>query len=149
MRRWVGPLLLVLVLGTALFLGARDGDGPPTAAQRTAAIAERVRCPTCGGLSVADSDAAASEEIRREIRRRVDAGESDEEIVAFLVDRFGRDILLTPPRSGVGAVVWALPVAAVAAAALGLAVAFRRWRPRGPVEVSAEDRALVERALRR
>lgn len=44
------------------------------------------------------------------------------------------------------ALVWALPVVAVAGAVGGLAVAFRRWRPRGR-RVSAEDRALVERAL--
>ncbi len=149
MRRWAGWLLLFPVLGVALFLGARDDGGTPTPGERVGRIARQVRCPTCEGLSVAESEAAASVAIRQEIRRRVDAGESDAEIREFLVSRYGRDILLTPPRTGVAALVWALPVAAVVVAAAGLAVAFRRWRPQRRAEVSPEDRALVEQALRR
>lgn len=82
------------------------------------------------GVSAAESEAPASLAIRQEIRRRVDAGETD----ADLVSRYGRDIVLTPPATGIGALVWALPVVAVAAAVAGLAVSFRRRR--GP---AAED----------
>ena len=51
--------------------------------------------------------------------------------------------------AGVASLVWALPVVAVVVALFGLGVAFRRWRSRPGVDVSAEDRALVERELQR
>ena len=149
-RRWLAYLLLVPVLGMALFVGARSGDtGPPTPAQRTSGIAAQVRCPTCEGLSAAESDAPASVAIREEIRRRVDAGQSDQEVRAFLVGRYGRDILLTPEGSGVAGLVWALPVAGLVLAAGGLVVTFRRRSAEPRRTATAEDRRLVEQALGR
>ena len=138
-------LALGVVLVAALAVGARDG-GPPTDAERVQRITEGIRCPTCRSQSVADSDAPAAKAIREETLRRVQEGQTDEQIRAYLVGRYQEDILLDPPRKGIGAVVWVLPVLALAAAVGGLALAFRRWRPkRRPV--TDEDRALVERAL--
>lgn len=144
--RWVWAVM-ALVLAGALFVGAQQGGGPRTEGQRVHAIASEVRCPTCRNQSAADSDAAAAKAVRDEIRRRVRSGQSDEEIVGFLVSRYGRDILLKPESSGVAGLVWALPVAAVVAALAGLIFTFRRWRARPGVPLSEEDRALVEREL--
>ena len=63
-----------------------------------------------------------------EIRSHVEAGQTDEEIRAYLASRYGDDILLRPEGSGVGGLVWALPVAALVAGLAGLVLAFRRWR---------------------
>jgi cytochrome c-type biogenesis protein CcmH len=142
-------LLMAAVLVVALVIGAQGRSGPMTEAQRVKHIASEIRCPTCRNQSAAESDAAAAKAVRDEIDRRVRAGQSDGEIVAFMVSRYGSDILLKPPSSGVASLVWALPVVAVVVALAGLAVAFRRWRARPNVEVSAEDRALVERELER
>ncbi len=147
-RSWLPYLVLAPVLVVALVVGAGRGDGPVSAQERVDRIAEEVRCPTCESQSVADSRAPASEAIRQEIRRRVDAGESDGAIRLFLVGRYGKDILLEPESTGVAALVWALPVVAVVCALAGLAYAFwRRGRRRG-ARVSAEDRALVDEARR-
>ena len=129
-RRWAPSALLGAVVVVALAFGVRDRDSK-TEAQRVQAIAESVACPACSGQSVASSDAPAAANLRNDIERRVAAGESDDEIRAAYAERFGDEILLNPPRSGAGAVVWVLPVVAVAAAGAGLVVAFRRWRP-GP-----------------
>lgn len=146
-KRWAPWALLVVLLVGALAIGSRDG-GSPTVAQRVHRIAKEVRCPTCEGLSVAESDAAASRAIRDDIAQRVRDGETDGQVRAFLVSRYGPTILLTPSGSGIGIVVWALPVAALVCAVGGLAVAFRRWRRRPDVSVTDEDRVLVERARR-
>jgi cytochrome c-type biogenesis protein CcmH len=142
-------LVMGAVLVTALVLGSRGSSAPPTENQRVHRIALQVRCPTCRELSAAESDAAASKAVRTEIRRRVRAGEGDGHIIAFLVSRYGDDILLKPKSTGVASLVWVLPVAALICALAGLGVAFRRWRARPGVAVSAEDRALVERELER
>ena len=142
-------LVIVLVLAVALAIGAQGRSGPMTQAQRVKHIASEIRCPTCRNQSAAESDAAAAKAVRDEIDRRVRAGESDGEIVAFMVSRYGSDILLKPQGSGVASLVWVLPVVAVVVALAGLAVAFRRWRAHPGVEVSAEDRELVQRELER
>jgi cytochrome c-type biogenesis protein CcmH len=139
-------LLAVVVIG-ALALGAQGDGSPPTDAERAHRIATGIRCPTCRSQSMADSDAPAAKAGRDEVLRRVKEGQSDAEIRAYFVDRYTEAILLAPPRRGVSALVWVLPVVAVAAAAAGLALAFRRWQPRHR-RASDEDRALVEEALR-
>lgn len=142
-------LVLAVLLGAALWAGARDGGGPPTPAGRATALAGKVRCPTCAGLSAAESDSPAAAAIRSEIRRQVEAGRPDAEVLGWFVGRYGPDILLTPEASGLGAVVWALPVIVLVLALAGLGLAFRRSRSRSPAVPSAEDRDLVARALGR
>ncbi len=132
--------------------GRRGAAPPPTAAQRANAIDALVRCPSCDGISVADSSASTAVAIRHAVTARVRAGQSDGQIDAFLVSRYGPGILLRPPVRGWTAWVWALPPVALLAA--GGACGLVRCCGAGagtsgaaPVSVSAEDRALVERAL--
>jgi cytochrome c-type biogenesis protein CcmH len=139
-----------LVLVGALALGAHGKSGPPTEDQRVHRIASVIRCPTCRGLSAAQSDAPAAESIRDEIRRRVQDGETDGQIKDYLVSRYSDDILLDPRANGVGLLVWALPVLGGVAAIGGLVLVLRRNRIRpGRRRVSAADQALVEEALHR
>lgn len=127
MRRWLPWAVMGVLLAGALAVGAQGSTDGRTVDGRVRRIAAEVRCPTCEGLSVAESDAPASRTMRDEIRRRIEAGESDGAVRAYLVSRFGKDILLKPEASGVSAVVWVLPVAGLVCALAGLAVAFRRW----------------------
>ena len=94
----------------------------------------------------ADSEAPSAKAIRAEIERRLEAGESEQLIRDYLVGRFGEEIVLTPSSSGVTGLVWIIPVVAVALAAAGLALAFRRWRRRPSVSASDEDRRRVAEA---
>ena len=128
MRRWLPWLALAAVLAVALAVGAGRHGGQATPAQRAHRIAGELRCPTCRSLSAAESDAKAAKAVRDEIARRVRAGESDSEIRAYFVSRYGRDILLEPEGTGVAAIVWVLPVAAVVCGIAGLALYFRRRR---------------------
>ena len=145
-RRWAPWLGLAVVVAASLAVGTAGTGGPPTAAERKAHLASELRCPTCRGQSVRDSDAPAAAAIRAEIGRRVDEGQSDEEILAYVDGKFPESLRLTPPASGLGALVWALPVVALVAAVAGLAVAFRRWQADPLPAPTDDDRALVERA---
>ncbi len=142
-------MLLAVVLAGALALGSRSDSGPLTEDQRVERVTSVVRCPTCQGLSVAQSDAPAARAIDDEVRRRVQAGESDGEIKGYLVSRYGQDVILQPETEGVGLLVWALPVLAGAAAVAGLFLVLRGRRVRPGRNVSAADQALVREALRR
>lgn len=146
MRKWLPWLTMAILVVGSLAIGAQGDGGARTVEGRVRAIAGEVRCPTCEGLSAEESEAATARAIRDEIRRRVEAGESDGEIRAYLVSRFGKDILLRPEATGVTGLVWVLPVVAAVCALGGLAFAFRRWRAAPAVAVTDEDRRLVEQA---
>ncbi len=140
---------LVVVLLGALWIGVAGDRAPTTESGRVKEIAAEIRCPTCAGLSAAESDAAAAQAVRDEIRTRLRAGQDQAQIEEYFVGRFGPSILLRPEGTGVAGLVWALPVAAGLAAGAGLVFAFRRWRRErellgGPTE---EDRLIVARAL--
>jgi cytochrome c-type biogenesis protein CcmH len=147
-RRALPVVALVAVVAAALVVGgAGRSGGPRSAAARAEAIADDLRCPVCQGLSVADSHSPTAEAMYDDIRRRAEAGESDAAIKAYYVSRYGDWVLLDPKTSGVGAVVWLLPLTALLLALGGLAFAFRRWRRQPTRSATDEDRALVEAAL--
>jgi cytochrome c-type biogenesis protein CcmH len=149
-RRVLPGVALAAVVVVALVIGGAGRDkGPRTPAARVQSIADDLRCPVCQGLSVADSHSPTAEAMYDDIRRRVEAGESESAIKAYYVSRYSEWVLLDPDTSGVGVVVWILPVAALVLAVGGLALAFRRWRRQPGRAATDEDRALVEAALAR
>ena len=138
---------IAVAIGAAIVAG-RDDPGSGTVADRARDIAAGLRCPVCLNLSVADSPSRLAGEMRAAIASRVRAGETDEEIRAHFVDRYGEWILLEPTRRGLNLLPWALPVVAVVA---GLAVwlALVRRRPPGDgTAVSKSERRRIEHELR-
>lgn len=132
-------LVLGLVTVAALsFAVVTSSSAPETSTQRAERLAYGVRCPTCQGLSAAESDAKAATAVRAEITRRVEQGQSDEQIRRALVDRYGEAILLTPQREGIGALVWGLPVAVFVVGAAGVGAVLTR-RGRESAAVSGES----------
>jgi cytochrome c-type biogenesis protein CcmH len=124
--RWASFALLLVVLAAALAIGAGRGSGPSTNAQRAAALETQIRCPSCQAVSVADSNASSAVAVRHQISQMVAAGDTDSQIEAALVARYGRGILLSPPVSGWSALVWVIPVVAGVTALAALGVVF--WR---------------------
>lgn len=147
LHRLLPWLVLVAVATGALWVAARHGEGAPAVDARVEALTARLRCPTCQGLAVADSPSSTARAITDDVRRRVEAGERDGAILSAYVDRYGEWILLAPRSSGVGVVVWVLPVAALVLAAGGLGLTFWRWRREPRLRPSEADRALVAGAL--
>ncbi len=140
---WV---LLAVVLAVALAFSVSKG-GPLTPAQRAAAIDAVLKCPSCDGISVADSSASSAAAVRQVVLARVREGQSDQQIEQYLVSRYGPSILLRPPTTGITAIVWVVPLLAAVGGLGGLGLFFwRRRRPAGST-VTSEDRALVDRAL--
>lgn len=145
-RRWLPWLAAAAAVTVALVVAARPGEGDASPAARVERIAGQLRCPTCQGLSVADSPSSTARAIRDDVARRVAEGETDDGVKAAYVDRYGEWILLRPEAEGLGALVWAVPAAVLAAAAAALALAFRRWRREPVLTATDADRELVERA---
>jgi len=86
-----------------------------------------VRCPECRDLSVAESDETSAIAVRHEIADDVHRGESDNKILTSLEATYGPSILLSPSTSGLGTLLWAVPVGVlVLIVVIGLRLARRR-----------------------
>lgn len=132
-------VVVVVVLAVALWPGQQS----ESVAARTRRLASELRCVECEGLSVADSNADSARVQRADIAARIRRGESDAEIRRAYVDTYGESILLRPTGSGVGLLVWALPIAAVGLGAAGLWIAIRRWQRQPRLAATQADDALV------
>ena len=143
---WWPWLAVLVVVVAALAIGALGERPPATQSERVNAVARTVRCPTCNGESVAQSDAQISQQIRVEIAKGFESGLTEEQIRDRLLERYD-DISLDPSGSGTAGLVWALPIIAGLLAVAGLVVVFRRWQRAGTLHASAADEALVAEAL--
>ena len=142
-RQWTAAGL-TLVLAAVIVAGLVTADSRPP--DRVRSLASRLRCPVCQAESVADSPSETAREMTTLIAEQVEAGRSDEEILAFFRQRYGDWILLDPPVSGRTWPVWVLPPLALVVAVVVL-VGRRRGRPDG--ELEPEQRAAVAAERRR
>jgi cytochrome c-type biogenesis protein CcmH len=100
-----------------------------------------LRCMVCQNQSIDDSDAPLARDLRILVRERLTAGDSDAQVLDFLVARYGEFVLLKPRLSGRTALLWLMPVAALLIGALALLIAWRRYRRR--VKTAAADGAAL------
>ncbi len=145
-RRWLPWIALVLVVVGGLAYGSWSQPAPSDE-QRAQSLERTIRCPSCRGQSVANSETPSARAIKLLIRERVAAGDSDEQIRDYVAsdDRFGREILLDPAGKGFSALVWGVPVVVAVLAVGALVVRFSDWRPGRAV--TEADRDLVASAL--
>jgi cytochrome c-type biogenesis protein CcmH len=139
-------LMGVLALAVVVLLAAGRGNDGNSVQARTDRIATSFKCPTCQGLSVAQSKANTAKAIYAEIQRQVQAGQTDEEIRTYLVSRFGEQQLLRPETTGIGSIAWIAPVVVLVSALGWLLLKFRKTKV-NPVAVSDADRKRVAKAL--
>ena len=141
--RWSWLVMLLIASGLLLVGGMRE-TGPLTQQDRIDLITKHLACPTCQGESVYVSRAPSAEAIRSEVARQVAASvRTNDEIIGYIEQRFGGQVLLVPRSTGLEAMVWALPVVALVCAVAALAFSFRRWRTVSGDEISQEDARLV------
>jgi cytochrome c-type biogenesis protein CcmH len=148
LKRWPGWVLLVFVVVGCMAYGIAKNSGPLTPDQRVESITKRLACPVCGGETVFESANSTSVAIRAEVKAQVEAGKnSDDQIIAYIVQNFSKKTQLLPTASGFDSLVWVLPLTALVCACVGLGFAFRRWKTNADTIPDDADRALVEAAL--
>ena len=135
-----------LLLSFAFLVNAQENN--PQTEQRIRALSEKLRCLVCQNQSLADSNAELAQDLRVKLREQVQAGRSDEEIMDYLVQRYGDFVRYEPPFKASTALLWIGPFALLASA-LGLLLVILRRRRAAPEEaaLSADDQRLVERVL--
>ena len=108
--------MLALFLACGMFLPAIAADGglarpvgDPAVEARVNRLAEDLRCLTCMGQSIADSQSSFSTDMKREIRTMIGAGKSDKDIMDFMVQRYGDFVLYRPPVKSTTWLLWGGP----------------------------------------
>ena len=132
MMSWRAALACVLLtLVTSTSTAARTGaplDG--SAARRAAALAEQLRCLVCQNQSIAESNAELAVDLRREISEQIRAGRSDQDIIDFMVARYGDFVLYRPPVKPHTWLLWFGPALLAIGAFLAFARSLRNRRRR-------------------
>lgn len=124
----------------------------PALEARARAISREIRCLVCRNESIDESNADLARDLRILVRERLQAGDSDEAVTAYLVERYGDFVLLRPRLTGANLVLWSAPVALLLLGGI-VAVVFVRQQRRQPAPAStalnAEEEARLQRILAR
>jgi cytochrome c-type biogenesis protein CcmH len=113
----------------------------PVLESRARGLSRELRCMVCQNQSIDDSDADLAHDLRVLVRERLTAGDSDSQVIDFLVARYGEFVLLKPRFAWHNAVLWMTPAAVLVAGAIAMFMALRRRRaaPAAAVPLSPEE----------
>ncbi|MBF8673850.1 cytochrome c-type biogenesis protein CcmH [Pseudomonas fulva] len=151
MKRWFAALALSLcVAGMAKAAIDTYQFRDQAERERYQQLTKELRCPKCQNQDIADSNAPIAADLRREIFRMLGEGKSNQQIVDFMVDRYGDFVRYKPALSGRTWLLWFGPGILLTGGFAVLAVIVRRRRlaaVQGTDELSAEERARLANLL--
>src|SRR5215468_1869528 len=136
--RWLCLVMLSLaIVSPAIALQPDEVLSDAALEARARSLSKELRCMVCQNQSIDDSDAPLARDLRILVRERLQAGESDQQVINFLVARYGEFVLLRPRFSWHTALLWLAPAAVLLIGACGVLVLARRYRAsfaRAPAE---------------
>ncbi len=157
MARLLRSTLLVLFAMAALFVALPQAYAvqpdevlsDPALEKRARALSQNLRCMVCQNQSIDDSDAPLARDLRLLVRERLKAGDSDSQVLDFLVVRYGEFVLLRPRFAWHTAVLWMAPAAVLLIGGLVVFIGFRR-RPAvvEPVALDSDEKRRLDQMLR-
>ena len=124
---WLCVSLLVLQSISAFAVNPNEVLSNPALEERARNLSVEIRCLVCQNQSIDDSDAQLARDLRVLVREKITEGMSDDDILEFLVERYGEFVLLRPRFGGHTLLLWALPIVILL---IGAFVAYRLFRKR-------------------
>ncbi len=143
--RWFAVIVLALTLAAPRLLAVQPDEilSDPVLEARARVLSKELRCMVCQNQSIDDSDAPLARDLRLLVRERLQAGDSDRQVIDFLVARYGEFVLLKPRFSLRTALLWLGPAIFLGIGALALVLISRRHRARAGVERAAPSPRLT------
>ncbi|MGX5846611.1 cytochrome c-type biogenesis protein [Mesorhizobium sp. PL10] len=148
----LASLILLLAL---LFAGAAQAVKPdevladPALEARARLLSEGLRCMVCQNQSIDESDADLARDLRILVRQRLVAGDSDQQVMDYIVSRYGEFVLLKPRFSPRNALLWGTPVLLLLVGGIFIVLTTRSRRSQATKALSAEEQAALDTILRR
>lgn len=146
LRLMLSAVTLLLSLGAGAVIETYDFSDPGLE-RRYNRLSQELRCPKCQNQNIADSNAPISQDLRRLLHRQLEAGASDEEILADMVSRYGEFVLYRPRTSGVTLWLWLAPVLMLAVGAGFVLLLLRRGQSDAAAAVSDEEKQRLRQIL--
>jgi cytochrome c-type biogenesis protein CcmH len=147
--RFVLALMAALLFGgAALAVQPDEVLKDPALEQRARGISSGLRCLVCQNQSIDDSDAQLAKDLRLLVRERLAAGDSDQAVRDYLVERYGEFVLLKPTFKAHNLLLWLTPVLVLALGASGVYAAVRR-RPPPSSALDDDERKALDAVLDR
>jgi cytochrome c-type biogenesis protein CcmH len=140
----------IKVPDAAQFVGAPQGT-PLTGQElerRTMQISSELRCPVCQGLAIGDSPSIMAANMKAQVRELLERGYTEAQILSYFEKSYGQFVLLKPKFQGVNALVWILPILALAAGFL-LVVTKAKKLEKAPVKAAAPEEPVDDPYLAR
>ena len=130
MRRLAAIALLFAAITSGRSLAVQPDEmlKDPSLETRARELSRELRCMVCQNQSIDDSEAPLARDLRLLVRERLTKGDTDQQVLDFLVARYGEFVLLKPPLQSRTIILWTLPPLALLAGAIGLFFAGRRRR---------------------
>jgi cytochrome c-type biogenesis protein CcmH len=138
---------LALLVTPALAVQPDEILKDPALESRARALSQELRCMVCQNQSIDDSDAPLAKDLRVLVRERLTAGDSDRQVINFLVARYGEFVLLKPRFTPHTILLWLAPFAVLIAGGIGL-IAFLRRRRTDESPVAAQTPLSVDEQKR-
>ncbi len=134
------------LLALALVAGLAAAQADPALEKRVTGLAHELRCLVCQNQTIADSNAPLAVDLRNQIREQLQQGASEQDVIDFMVARYGDFVLYRPPLKVTTIALWAGPFLLLA---LGIVVLVRRLRQRRTPapQLSEAERARAARLL--
>jgi cytochrome c-type biogenesis protein CcmH len=127
----------------------RDSVRDPAFERRVHEVAAMLRCPVCLNLSVADSPSELAQDMRNVVRERLSGGDTEQQVLAYFVQRYGEWVLMKPTTRGVNILVWVLPGVVILAGGALVLLAMQRWTRRSGAPAAAVIDEIPEEDLRK
>ena len=141
-RDWLLVPLLMLALSRPAWAGeAAPAAADPVLEDRVMALATELRCLVCQNQTLADSHAPLAVDLRNQIREKMQQGESETDIVNYMVARYGDFVLYRPPFKATTVLLWAGPILLMIAGLATLFFRLARRRAEAKMELSDEEHA--------
>lgn len=145
MRLLLSILVLLWLALPAFAVNPNEMLADPTLEARARTISEGLRCLVCQNQSIDDSDADLAHELRVIVRERLTAGDTDQQVVDYIVARYGEFVLLKPVIAPHTAILWIAAPLVLIIGAVAIVFALRRRRPASATAITTEEqRALDE-----
>ncbi len=109
--------------------------------QQVQDVASQLKCPVCQGESVDSSPALIAQQMRAVIRQQLQSGKSEQEVIAYFVDRYGQQIAWSPPWQGFTILAWLVPIALLLIGGFLLFFTLHDWRTNSRLDAATDDNA--------
>jgi cytochrome c-type biogenesis protein CcmH len=149
----IATALIILLIATVFIPTQSMAVNPsevladPALEQRARNLSSKLRCLVCQNQSIDDSDASLAKDLRVLLRKRLVAGDSDEQVVDYIVSRYGEFVLLQPRFGFHTLILWSMPIALILIGFLVLLFRLKGRSTKDTLNLTDEENARITKLL--